>query len=261
LEPHGGGDPEFTESIPSQKGGVDRKEDWEVGDTYLRQDTEGNWWKSTLKEKNGQKVWETKLDNVTTTSECKVTVERKISKPKIISHYEWGARPPVGDDYTPVKNPVEFYTHIAIHHSGSTNSPSVNDVQNKHINKGFHDIGYHFAVDLEGNIYEGRAINKMGAGAGPADLKTGIIHIVILGDLQSEGFWEWSNDELTEEAVQSVVKLTQYLVKKYQIKYIGGHQDVRCNHTECPGNQATDRMNEIIQQCGVESADCLNTDD
>ena len=36
------------------------------------------------------------------------------------------------------------------------NSPSVKDVQKEHMDGGFADIGYHYAIDSEGNIYEGR---------------------------------------------------------------------------------------------------------
>jgi RHS repeat-associated protein len=181
-------------------------------------------------------------------------------KPTITSRSEWGAKATNGTDFTAVNDPVSFYNYIAIHHSGNTDSPTINDVQQEHLDKGWHDIGYHFAVDLQGNIYEGRSINKRGAGAGPADTKAGIIHIVVLGDLQNEGMWEWSNDVLTDEAVKSVTRLSQYLVMKYNIQYTGGHQEIRCNHTQCPGNQMMNKMNQVRQHSCTNPANCVHTD-
>jgi RHS repeat-associated protein len=180
-------------------------------------------------------------------------------RPNILRRTEWGAAQTNGTDYATVKNPEQTNDYIAIHHAGNTNSPSMKDAQKQHLKKGWHDIGYHFGIDLKGNIYEGRSIFKRGAGVGRAELNGGVISIVILGDMQSNNWNDWSNDQLTLEAKTSLIGLVNYLVVKYSIEYVGGHQEILCNHTDCPGNQVMDIMDEVRLTTGTSPAPCLHT--
>jgi len=181
-------------------------------------------------------------------------------RPDITRRSDTDLSDPVGNDYTPVDNPEKFYNYIAVHHSGNTDSPTLKEVQQQHLDEGWHDIGYHFAIDLSGNIYEARSIFKQGASVGPAD-KNGVIGIVILGDFQSNTVWDWSNDKLTDEAQNALTELVTYLSVKYSISFVGGHQDIRCNHTDCPGNQVMDIMDEVRESSGTTEPDCLYTDE
>jgi len=183
----------------------------------------------------------------------------KIPKPNMISRKEWGAAEPAeGNSYTKVE-PRTFYKSIAIHHAGNDDSPSMAEVQAEHMEDGFNDIAYHFGIDLKGNIYEGRPLWKQGASVGPAD-KFGVIGIVILGDMQNDGFTEWSNDKLTNEAYQSLIKLVSYLSVEYRIKSVGGHLEIYCNHTVCPGNQIVDSLDAIRLKVKAVKPACLATD-
>jgi RHS repeat-associated protein len=183
-----------------------------------------------------------------------------INQPDIISRGEWGANPANSNSsYTPV-DPTTFYKYIAIHHAGNDNSPTINDEQNAHQkDRGFNDIGYHYAIDLKGNIYAGRPLWKQGAACEAAD-KQGVLSIVVLGDMQSDGFDDWSNDRLTPAATTSLIKLCTYLSIKYNITYIGGHTDVYCDHTECPGNQIKDILPAIQKATNTQAPPCLTTD-
>jgi hypothetical protein len=178
-------------------------------------------------------------------------------EPSMISRSEWGASQPNSDaDYTAV-NPTTFYHYIAIHHAGNTNSPSMKDAQQEHLDKNFNDIGYHYGIDLQGNIYMGRPLWKQGASVGPAD-KNGVIGIVILGDMQSKATWDdWTSDKLTPQAYQSLIKLVTYLSVKYNIKEVGGHTEIYCGHTVCPGDQVVEKLEEIRKKVNAQKPACL----
>ena len=66
--------------------------------------------------------------------------------------------------------------------------------------------------------------------------------------------------KLTQAAIKSVTHLSQYLASKYSISYLGGHQEVFCNHTVCPGNQMMNEIHEINEQSCTNPADCVITE-
>ena len=105
--------------------------------------------------------------------------------PSIISKAQWGGRPPVS---TPEKisTPVPF---TVIHHGGSNDycttqtqcAAIVRAYQNYHIDSnGWNDIGYNFVVGEDGNVYEGRGWEAVGAHAPTYNTKS--IGICIIGD-------------------------------------------------------------------------------
>ena len=108
-----------------------------------------------------------------------------IACPSIISRRGWGARAPRSIARFP-SSPVRF---VVIHHGGSraycTTQSSctaiVRGYQNHHMNiKGWLDIGYNFVVGEDGNVYEGRGWDNVGAHE-PAYNGDGI-GICIIGD-------------------------------------------------------------------------------
>ncbi|CAB3360563.1 Hypothetical predicted protein [Cloeon dipterum] len=90
------------------------------------------------------------------------------SCPNIVSRAEWGARAPTGITY--LNLPVPF---VVIHHgaSGSCSTQAgcsdiVRSYQDQHMDvNGWSDIGYNFIVGGDGNVYEGRSWDKVGAHA------------------------------------------------------------------------------------------------
>ncbi|XP_059470218.1 peptidoglycan-recognition protein 2-like [Neocloeon triangulifer] len=88
--------------------------------------------------------------------------------PNIVSRSAWGARPPTSITY--LSNPVPY---VVIHHSESGTCSSqascsalVRGFQDQHMDvNGWSDIGYSFLVGGDGNIYEGRGWDRVGAHA------------------------------------------------------------------------------------------------
>ncbi|MFJ3485444.1 type VI secretion system tube protein TssD [Pseudomonas sp. NPDC090202] len=85
---------------------------------------------------------------------------------EFVERSEWRARPP--------KRPLDRdwdYTMIALHHAGRSYSCSVGHTQMAEIQilqqgefnqEIFDDVGYHFAIDCSGTVYEGRDIRYKG---------------------------------------------------------------------------------------------------
>ena len=88
------------------------------------------------------------------------------------------------------------------------------------------DMPYHFMIDLDGVIYEGRPLAYPGDTNTTYD-PTGHALICVMGNYEEQ--------TLSPAQLQSVVDLTAYLAKKYNltIRDIGGHKDYA--ETLCPG--------------------------
>ncbi len=200
------------------------------------------------------------------------------SKPRITSREDWGARQPgnntlcgvqrvgcmeVPDNegfFDPVSNPAGYAPYsqlhedetlssilfeVVIHHGGNSMNPitSPSSIQYEHQTKrGWHDIGYHFMVDGNGQIYEGRDIGVRGSHVSGGN--TGRIGVLLMGDFEpgaalsvgsiSIDLIDLNGDhEPSFAQVGSTVQLLTWLDSVYGIDSVVGHNDI--NHTECPG--------------------------
>lgn len=122
---------------------------------------------------------------------------------------------------------------ITIHHGGEVFDSEKDPVEYLHHlqnwsrkEKKWIDIPYHFMIDLDGVIYEARPL------AYPGDTNTtydpaGHALICVMGNYEKQ--------TLSPAQLQSLVNLTAYLARKYNltIRDIGGHKDYA--ETQCPG--------------------------
>lgn len=170
---------------------------------------------------------------------------------------DWNARAPVIEEgrlYNPITSDLEdYYFSVVIHHAGNNRSyPSINDVQNQHIDEKFRaDIGYHFGIDKDGNVFEGRKINIQGSHVDKAN--TGRIGIVLLGDFDPDNeclnflksVFELTEDDITTNLEVSTISLIRYLKFKYNITRLEVHNQipVGANCTRCcPGSKVVEKL-------------------
>jgi N-acetylmuramoyl-L-alanine amidase len=108
-----------------------------------------------------------------------------VACPSIVSKEEWNGRPPVNKPET-LAQPVSF---AVVHHGGTKDycttqtecAAIVRSYQNYHIDShGWNDIGYNFVVGEDGNVYEGRGWDAVGAHAPTYNTKS--IGICVIGD-------------------------------------------------------------------------------
>ena len=182
----------------------------------------------------------------------------------ITTRSEWGARAPITNDpkrsYEPYTGKLEdTLDSIAVHHSGNSNLHTMKEVQDEHLDeKERADISYHFGIDRQGKIYEGRAINVKGAHIAGAN--TGKIGIVLLADLDTKDtgmtFPDINGDDTLTAAMEaSLLQLIHYLRGKYpKIKQIGGHTEfaaVQGDERGCPGDLTMAKMNSWRSSLGM----------
>ncbi|MCC7013677.1 MAG: N-acetylmuramoyl-L-alanine amidase [Planctomycetes bacterium] len=159
----------------------------------------------------------------------------------IIKRAQWGARPARTGNMTPLKG---GWSRITIHHSAETSSDpdggsfedSANTlrlIQKYHMDDPDHrwgDIGYHFAIDSGGRIFELRELQWQGAHAGGNNNQQNI-GICMLGNLLKRS--------PTPAALKSLQLLLKDLRGKYRIpaERVAPHNEY--GSTQCPGPSLT----------------------
>ena len=170
---------------------------------------------------------------------------------KIIKRKEWGAENPKKD-----LEEDSNYSNITIHHSGNSGICDIKEIQKEEMDRGFDDIGYHFAINKEGKIYEARLLKYKGSHV--LNNNTGRIGILIMGDFEPQNnksfkdLIDFSWDETTKQQLISLKKLIIYLKSEYPtIKTLGGHMDYK-KDTQCPGEILYKKLDNIRKECNLQ---------
>ncbi|MCY1358598.1 N-acetylmuramoyl-L-alanine amidase [compost metagenome] len=149
------------------------------------------------------------------------------------------------------------YTMIALHHAGRSYScgggaEQMRETQNMQTEEGFDDIGYHYGIDCQGNVYEGRDIRLKGSSV--LSYNTGVIGIVLLNNLTTaeEGddlvalgrkSLEYVGINTTNSIptlqIDAALNLITALKSVFVIKRFSGHREFPNQAADgkiCPGN-------------------------
>ncbi|MDA1061181.1 MAG: N-acetylmuramoyl-L-alanine amidase, partial [bacterium] len=117
-----------------------------------------------------------------------------------------------GDKYKwPLQYP-EKVKKVIVHHTATTKNledpaQAIRDIYHYHaITRAWGDIGYNYIVDLDGNVYEGRAGGEGVIGAHSGSGNHGSIGIAVLGNYQ--------DSEIPETVI---TKMSQFIFKKSKI--------------------------------------------
>ncbi|MBL8899410.1 MAG: N-acetylmuramoyl-L-alanine amidase [Planctomycetes bacterium] len=157
---------------------------------------------------------------------------------QVLPRSSWRAAAPRDD-----QSPMSAVRRITIHHSAMepTSAPleeaakQIRSIQNGHFQRGYADIGYHYLIDSQGRIWEGRDKRFQGAHAGNTDANERNLGICLLGNFVSV-----APTPAQERALRTLVDAERgrYRVSKDQIF---GHGEVRKyftgQSTECPGER------------------------
>lgn len=155
----------------------------------------------------------------------------------IVSRADWGARPSKHINYMGTPVTVVFIHHTAMNECFSQDecASEMRTIQNFHMDtRGWDDIGYNFLIGEDGQAYEGRAWDRIGAHTyGWNDVA---VAFSIMGDYSHK----LPNEEALD-AVQAMIECGIQLGKITPDYKMYGHRDVRA--TECPG----DTLYELIK--------------
>lgn len=126
-------------------------------------------------------------------------------------------------------------THVTLHHTGSVEPlrPSDDPVQKLRglqswgaSDRNWWDVPYHFLIDLDGNVYEGRDWRYMGETNTTYD-PSGHFLISVIGN--------YGRQEATSEQVDAIADLMAWAITRFDLplERIGGHYNYA--GTTCPG--------------------------
>lgn len=147
-----------------------------------------------------------------------------------------------------------IFRWMTIHH---TNDPAQNsvktvrDLQDKHQDPPLFnpelpeeraDIAYHFVIDADGTVYEGRPIGIEGSHT--ELFNAGNVGIVLAG--------EFNTDTPTAKALAALDKLVEILAVRFNIKSVWTHQERKKQsmgkHTDCPGDNLIPHVNDPLRK-------------
>ena len=125
---------------------------------------------------------------------------------------------------------------IVLHHLAA-NVP-VQTVHSWHLGRGWVGIGYHFQVDKDGTIWQGRPINWVGGHTNPPPgINSSTIGIAVQGDYHTV------SRTMPDAQYNALVWLIRHLQEQYGNLRIQGHRDLA--PTACPGEYFP--MDEVLK--------------
>jgi hypothetical protein len=146
---------------------------------------------------------------------------------------------------------------VIIHHTAS--DAPVTSVINDHIGRrGWSDTGYHFLIDRNGGIHQGRSLFVMGANAGqipnrPQDCADNLYEMARDNDFLSIGVAIVGNLSLRPPStaqVEALGQLIQSLKRRFDIREIVGHQHVQA--TDCPGHYGRASLSRFYDELSAQ---------
>ena len=174
-----------------------------------------------------------------------------IIPPHLITRAEWNAKPFQLGSPVPLASPS--YDFMTWHHAAGYSAETLDEgkaqmraMQALHQDiRGWSDIGYQFAIDRSGRLYQGRPfmdnstslsqVPVLARGAHVGGANTGNIGVVIMGCYHPpEG--SYCEQEITPAAYNTYVTLFAFLSERYGVSpsFIRGHRDF--SSTSCPGD-------------------------
>jgi len=149
---------------------------------------------------------------------------------------------------------LEQPTRVTIHHSAPARKytrtkvddvgKTIRAIQRDHQeNRGWADIGYHYVIDPEGRLWEGRSNEFIGAHAGSGRLNQKNLGIVLLGNFEIQ--------KPTDAQFELLRDLVKFLRDELGIAAdeIHTHNAIRTSAglggTKCPGKHLSERLDEL----------------
>uniref|UniRef100_A0A8W8NS38 Uncharacterized protein n=1 Tax=Magallana gigas TaxID=29159 RepID=A0A8W8NS38_MAGGI len=152
--------------------------------------------------------------------------------PTIISRSEWGARAPTHHNGRLPATPGHVYIHHGATPGCHTKADCIQRVrsyQNYHMDShGWSDIGYSFVIGEDGNVYEGRGWDTVGAHT--LHHNTDGLGFCVMGN-----FMTHAPNDMAINAVKSLIHCGVQMGKITHNYVLKGHRDV--GQTACPGDK------------------------
>jgi N-acetylmuramoyl-L-alanine amidase len=134
---------------------------------------------------------------------------------------------------------------IIIHCSATPEgrNQTVDDIRNWHLKQGWSDIGYHYVVDIYGNIFNGRDVDLVGAHCSKGGHNTHSIGVCYVGGVEKDNV-KVSKDTRTTLQKASLITLLKDLRALYPNARIYGHRNFD-KSKDCPSFDAKKEYRNI----------------
>lgn len=121
-----------------------------------------------------------------------------------------------------IKTSKRRITDLVVHCTASREGQNltVEQIRKMHKKKGWSDIGYHYVIDINGNVFNGRDVNIIGAHVSGHNAHS--IGIVYVGGLDRN---EKPKDTRTDKQKSALLALLKRLKGIYPSAKISGHRD------------------------------------
>ena len=131
---------------------------------------------------------------------------------------------------------MRIINKLIVHCSATREGMNVSrdTIRDWHLARGFNDLGYHFYIDLDGNIHKGRDIAKIGAHSKGQNRSS--IGICYCGGVESDG--KTPKDTRLDCQKDSLLAVLRTLKAMYPDATIHSHRDYA--RKACPSFDATE---------------------
>lgn len=127
---------------------------------------------------------------------------------------------------------------IYIHHSALPGDAGVDIIRKLHIKRGFDDIGYHFVIEKDGKVRNGRKVEIQGAHVKKDNVDS--IGICVCGNFEIR--------KPNRLQIKALKLLICKLCKKFGELKILGHKDFILANTLCPGRYLYELLPVLIKE-------------
>mgnify|MGYP000875864896 CR=1 FL=1 len=163
-----------------------------------------------------------------------------LGPPAVIPRSEWGAEEP--DPALQNEGGHEVFNTVVVHHSAMLLSEGPRAIQYVHMHRrDFLDIGYHFVIDGQGRIYEGRSLAVHGAHV--KGHNAGTLGIALMGN--------YEESEPIPEQLARLKWLIRDLMTKHPLTHLAGHSDFLPGKTLCPGKNLEPLLPALASELGL----------
>ncbi|MDF1809938.1 MAG: peptidoglycan recognition family protein [Phycisphaerales bacterium] len=138
-------------------------------------------------------------------------------------------------------DPMNRVSRITIHHDAIMPVPTgsyadslrrMQLIRTGHLNNGWADVGYHFAVDPSGRIFQARPLELQGAHV--KNNNPGNLGIVAFGN--------YEKIRPTQATLSSINKLVAYAMDRFSVSISNVHTHRELRSTACPGKYLQSQM-------------------
>ena len=138
-------------------------------------------------------------------------------------------------------DPMTKINRITVHHDAIMPVPTgsyadslrrMNLIRRGHLNNGWADIGYHFAIDPNGRIWQARPLELQGAHV--KNHNPGNLGIVVFGN--------YEQIRPTQATLHSINKMVAYAMERFNVPLSNVHTHQELRNTACPGKFLQEQM-------------------